>query len=452
VTTSDNFQVSALARNIPVGGLVEFLLDGASCGTAVEDSEEFYTVQCSSLSQDEHSLKAAVNDAGFEVAADINEGVGTSGDNYIAVGDSWTNGRGDNYSLDNISSNGKIISLQGYEAHLSDLLTSTLSKPLTPPDQYPIIIFNEGIGGDESYDAAYSRIDSILDRHPTSNKVLVLLGVNDAAVPVLSGLGCSGSGCSGTFKENMQVLVNRITGYGKSVYVALVPPAFTSSNPLSSTRNLLIQEYNAVISDPNELGNIEPEHPDLFSFFLSASVNRFSLFSDDIHLNALGYLVKTHLWHNALTGSTGLPFILENLTPSTVTPFLKQNLIEAGDAYYVDESFTLNNIPSGLEDGRWIMTANGDKNNTTGTYLSFNADRSVTVYVAYDSGAAAPPGWLSDNFHVTGTQLSTSNPDAPLMDLYESNSVMTGDISLGGNLADGASGALANYIVIVVEN
>jgi lysophospholipase L1-like esterase len=438
VTKNDGFQASALARNIPVGGWVEFLLDGASCGGAVEDSEGLYTVQCSSLSQGEHIMKAAINEGGFELSDDINESVGTSGDNYIAVGDSWTNGFGDTFSLDNKSLNGKIISLQGYQASLSDLLTST--------DQHPIIIFNEGIGGDESYDAAYDRIDSIIDRNPTSNKVLILLGTNDAAVPVLSGLGCSGSSCNGTYKQNMQVLINKIIA--KQVFVALVPPAFTSANPLDSTRNQLIQEYNAVIT--SELTNIEPERPDFFSFFLSESVNRFSLFIDEIHLNSLGYLVMAYLWHNALTGSTDLPFILEDLTPSTVAPYLKQNLIEAGDEYYVDESFTINNIPSVLENGRWIMTANSDKANTSGEYLSFNVDRNVTVYVAYDSGASIP-NWLNSNFYDTGLNLGTSNPDVPSMDLYVSNTAMIGDISLGGNRADGANGA-ANYIAIIVEN
>jgi hypothetical protein len=38
------------------------------------------------------------------------------------------------------------------------------------------------------------------------------------------------------------------------------------------------------------------------------------------------------------------------------------------------------------------------------------------------------------------------------MKLYASNTARTGTISLGGNLATGASGAQANYIVIVVQN
>ena len=95
------------------------------------------------------------------------------------------------------------------------------------------------------------------------------------------------------------------------------------------------------------------------------------------------------------------------------------------------------------------MTANSDKGNTNSTYLSFGVDRSVTVYVAYDSGATLP-GWLSSGFSDTGKQLSTSNSSVPTMKLY-SRTYPAGAISLGGNQAAGGTGA-ANYIVIVMEN
>jgi len=119
----------------------------------------------------------------------------------------------------------------------------------------------------------------------------------------------------------------------------------------------------------------------------------------------------------------------------------------------VDESYTLTGIPSELAGGRWVMTANSDKGSTSSTYLSFDVDRNVTVYVGYDSGAASPPNWLAnDGFSGAGLQLSTSNPSVPAMDLYSRNYTAGATISLGGNLATGAGGALGNYIVIVVEN
>jgi lysophospholipase L1-like esterase len=442
VKTNNSLNLVALAKNMPAGSDVELLLDAAGCADPVQSSTGVFTTQCTNLVRGDHILTAAINASGMEVAADLNDAVGTSGNYFIAVGDSITNGRGDNCAFDNISLDERIVAMQGFEAPLADQLSASGLNP--------VIIFNEGIGGDESYDAAYTRISSILARHPGSNKVLLMLGTNDSGVPVLSGLGCSGTSCNGTYKQNMQNLINSIRALGKTVYVALVPPAFTTATPLGSSRNNLIQQYNTVIK--TELTDIQVQRPDFFSYFLTSSVNRFSLFEDDLHTNALGYLAMTHLWHNALTGTTTLPFILDDLTPSTVSPYLKQNLLEVEDLYYVDETFTLTAIPPALGAGRWVMTANSGKTNTSAEYLSFSVAGNVTVYIAYDANAASPPNWLKNDFTATGTQLTTTNPAAPQMKLYASNTARTGTISLGGNLATGAIGAQANYIVIVVQN
>ncbi len=447
VETSGNFDISVIALNVPSGGWVDLLLDGASCGAVSEFLNNVYTATCQNVISGEHTVDAIVDDSVSEIIRDTNTRVGVLGDSYITVGDSITNGKMDNYSSDNISSDGRIISFGGFQSNLDDLLTATRL--------YPNIVFNEGVPGDESWDAASTRINSILERHPGSNYVLILLGTNDSggALPVLSGLGCSGQSCDGTYKQNMQTLVDAIVVSGKTPVVALIPPAFDSPDPLNSNRNQLIQEYNSVIK--NELTNIALG-PDFFSFFLSNVVNRSSLFSDVVHPNGLGNVVMAYLWHNALTGSTFLPFIMEDIVPANY----KQNLIELGDKYYIDEAYTLINIldngiqldgiPAELMSGRWIMTANSDKNNSAINFLSFYADRAVTVYVAYDSGAATLPNWLS-TFKKTALQLSTTDPAAPLLDLYRADN-MSGNITLGGNQATGASGAFSNYVVIVVAN
>ena len=446
IKTTNTLNVSAIAANVPSGGRIRFVLDG----TSIKDDFSFpYNVQFPGVSSGEHIVDAILLDSsGSELTRDTNNRIGVMGDYVWSVGDSITNGEKDNYSFDNKSQDGRIISLQGYEALLNNLLTNALS--------YPNIIYNEGIGGDESWDAAFKRIDSILERHPGSNKALILLGTNDSGgtLPVPSGLGCVGPSCDGTFKGNMQTLVDKIITAGKTVVVGLVPPAFGAgtgsvpySNPLSASRNQLIQQYNQVIT--SELANIQIG-PNFNSFFLSATTNRFSVFSDTLHFNGLGYVVVSRLWNNVLTGSNIQTFILENLVPSKVAPFLKQNILEVGDKYYVDEVHTLNSLPSVLNTGIWVMTANADKNNSTSNYLSFNVDRNVRVYIAYDSGATLLPAWLTSTFTPTGLQLSTTNPAVPTFNLY-SRDFVSGNISLGGNRAGGAN-ALANYIAIVVEN
>jgi hypothetical protein len=248
----------------------------------------------------------------------------------------------------------------------------------------------------------------------------------------------------------MQLLVDKLIAAGKTeVMVARVPPAWGGSStsnrfsdPLNASRNQLIQEYNRVIT--SELVNVTPG-PDFFSFLLSPTINRFSLFSDHLHPNALGFVVMAILWENAVTGSTIQPFILDNIVPAGY----QQNLLEVGDAYYIDRTYTLTSIPAFLRDGIWIMTANADKSNSSNSYLSFTVDRNVTIYVAYDSRATSLPNWMG-GFTDTGETLGVTDSGSSLH-LYRKN-YPEGVVTLGGNRAAGASGASSNYLVIIVEN
>ena len=86
----------------------------------------------------------------------------------LAIGDSITNGEGDSYISDNILQDGTIISFQGYEAPLTYSLNHSAS--------YPNIVFNEGIGGDKSYNAAYQRVNSILETTSWSEQSTYIAG------------------------------------------------------------------------------------------------------------------------------------------------------------------------------------------------------------------------------------------------------------------------------------
>ncbi|KAF0191115.1 MAG: Uncharacterized protein FD165_2190, partial [Gammaproteobacteria bacterium] len=444
VIVDNAINATAISTNIPGGGGVEFLLDSV---TSILDNAAPYSNTFSGLITGDHTVEAIVRDAGnVELARDTNTLVGVGGDSYIAAGDSITNGSGDNYATDNLSS--RMLGFQGYETNLSVLLEGNQGKP--------VIVYNEGIGGDESVDTAFNRIGSILARHSNSNKALVMLGTNDALALVPSGSGCTGTACNGTYKGNMQSLINTMTAAGKTVYTALPPPVFGSGGPIpfadpaTATLNTnYISAYNSVVLSEltgRQLG------PDLYSYFLGAGQNRFSLFSDVWHPNALGYTAIAALWYNTLNPATpaALPFVLDSLVPSTTTPYVKQNLLETGDTYYVDAAYILTAIPAALNNGRWIMAANGDTGNTSASYINFSTDRPVTVYIAYDGGAAALPGWMS-TFTSTGLTLSTTDPFSPTLNLY-SQSFSAGPVTLGGNSAAGSSGADSHYVVIVVAN
>ncbi|MDL1976939.1 MAG: GDSL-type esterase/lipase family protein [Deltaproteobacteria bacterium] len=421
-TDTDSLDVSAIATNVPEGGWVEFVLDDTE--TIVSDFiNDSHCAQFTSVSQGEHKLAVVLRDGtGSELATDTNEKIGVLGDYYVAVGDSLTNGFRDNYAADNTSLDGRIIAMQGFEANLNNLLTTTVSVPH--------IVFNEGIGGEKSgdmIDTLDGRIYSILERHPCSNKALILLGINDSN---------NGDNPVNTvdYQNNMQALVDAVHNAGKEeAWVAFVPPYFNADGTPNTDRNEIIREYNSAILDLSgiELG------PDFYTYF----ENRSSLFADSAHPNGLGYAVMASLWNNSLTGHSTFPFIVENLDPLEY----KQNLLEEGDKYYIDENYALTDIPAEVESGVWIMTANADGISTDFDFLSFNIDRNVSVYVAYDGNASMLPDWLS-TFADTGLQVGTTNGS---LNLYNRD-YASGPISLGGNMAGGGTGT-SNYIIIVVE-
>jgi hypothetical protein len=238
--------------------------------------------------------------------------------------------------------------------------------------------------------------------------------------------------------------------------VALIPPVFNYDGTPNTARNDIIQEYNTVISqaDSNPLSDYDVG-PDIYGFYLDLSVSPqkilSSLFSDRLHPNGLGHKLDAYNLHNAINPGDPfpLPLFLQSLSPLAY----KQNLLGVGNQYYLDRTYTLTYIPAELtgENIVWIMTKNDDQNNTSSSYLQFNLSQNCTVYVAYDSREITLPYWLADNFSPTGLQIGVSDIMGHF-DVYASNSLLSGTVILGGNMASGASGASTNYIVIVKQN
>jgi lysophospholipase L1-like esterase len=415
-TNISNLNVNAHVANLPASGWVEFLLND---GNARTDTQAPFTAQFNGLAPGDYTVTAVLRDAdGNELSRDTNQVVGVRGGFYIAAGNSITNGSGDFFEGDNLSNDGRTVGRQGYEAALNDQLTSYLGLPH--------IVFNEGIPGDTTA-MALGRINSILSRHAQAKNVLLLLGTNDSD----NGVSAADYG------NNMQSLVNTINNAGMTPWVAKVPPQVNATTGLpNTTANNRIQGYNAELTN---LTNAQ-EGPDFYSYFL----NNTGLFSDAEHPNSLGHACMTRLWRNAITGATDTPFILKQL--QTPEGLYQQNLLEAGDLFYIDENYTLENLPQPLFSAIWIMTANGDATNISTSYLSFNLDRTATVYVAYDArNGVVLPGWMS-SFTNTGQQIDTT---AGMFDLY-SRLYNAGSVTLPGNRADKGTGQL-NYFVAVVD-
>jgi lysophospholipase L1-like esterase len=420
IASSDtsNLSVSADVANLPDGARVEFLLNG---GNSQTDTQTPFQSQFNGLASGEYTVTAILRDAdGNELYRDTNQAVGVGGGFNIAVGDSITNGSGDRNQLDNTSDDGRIVGRQGYEADLNNQLTDTLGLPQ--------IVFNEGIPGDTTSANLLIRIDSILSRHPEGNNVFLLLGTNDATQSVASD----------TYFNQMQDIVDIIVSANMTVRVAQVPPIFDiDTGEPNNSANTIIQGYN---SELENLTNALPG-PDFYTFFLDNA----GLFADHLHPNSLGHTCLARLWHNSITGANNAPFILGNLQAPDL---YQQNLLETGNEFYIDQSYTLESIPAEVSSGIWIMTANGDASDTSATFISFDLDRAATVYVAYDGRSGTVfPTWLTNSFVDTGLQVDTT---VGVFDLF-SRTATAGVVNLGGNQANGGTGVF-NYFVVVVSN
>ncbi len=453
--------VTAIARNVPSpnGSVsVQYQNGGGPvlCNVAVEGPAGVYSALCPSMPAGDYTVEALLLDNLAEVDRDSNQSVAigsnSSGSHrYDALGNSITRGIGDNYSGDNLNLiDQRTLGVSGWPALLGDLLTEATGVPN--------LVANEGIPGDRASDTQVQRLFSIIERHPTSNRALVMLGTNDS--------NDFNTTSTNDLVAEIQSIVDTLLSNGRDiVYLSQLPPAWGAnlstpySDPLdpSASRNQTVMAYNSAMQAMLPQQGLLPG-PDLFSCFLTSTVNRFSLFADSLHPNALGHAMIAALWRDAIVNGPVSPpvdlcpapiYILESLDPYAFGH--KQNLLEAGDQYYTDEAFTLTSVPGELADGIWVMQANVNNLNADASYLNFNAGASpVTVYIAFDPAGNAPTS-STHSFSPIGlsSALAVSDPAVGTFSIVRATGV-TGTVSIGGNKSGGSPAAQQAYLVIVV--
>ena len=288
VTPNDSLEIEAVVLNPPAGGSVGVTIDGGG-ETGAALSGDYYTTTVSGLSATDHDIMVRLKNAdGEEVSDDLNSMVGTGGDYIITVGDSITNGVGDDDPSNNDSDDGRIVSIQGYQALLANSLATASGLP--------VIVFNEGIEGEDTYDLV-NHIDSILERHPDANKVLLMIGTNDSA-PIRE------YDPDTEYKPNLNDIVTIIDDdNGKSVWLAKILPAFVqNSDPLTldTDRNTdFITQYNTKIEEIVNISTTDNTYlgPDFYTTFYDDA----SLYTDYLHPNDDGYAEMALGWFDALT-------------------------------------------------------------------------------------------------------------------------------------------------------
>jgi hypothetical protein len=224
--TSATIQVSAVVQTQGSTSYgVLFILDE---GTAVEQqnldlTQPFNANFIVSLpSEMEHSIDVYLtNSSGIPLGGvnghDFVLSVGVG--NYdVAMGDSTTDGVGDDDIVDDISGdlrNGG----GGYPPVLNDLLTAYYNG-------VPHTVVNEGVSGALSADGV-AIVNSLLAKHPDAQRFLLQYGINDAGVfpPEPSGLGLDPGNPDypGTYKHNLQQMIDAINGDIREVCLAKVP-------------------------------------------------------------------------------------------------------------------------------------------------------------------------------------------------------------------------------------
>ncbi|MEM1144523.1 MAG: chitobiase/beta-hexosaminidase C-terminal domain-containing protein, partial [Pseudomonadota bacterium] len=438
--------VSAVVLNASVGSSVEFQLAGSPCTASVETQPGLFESTCSHPLSGVYGLTATLT-GGAQTDMDELISVGLGGSNWVGQGDSNTNGVGDAFQGDGITTSGRRISYQGYQSNLEEFALAT--DPATPA-----IVFNTGVGGDRAQNL-FSRVDGLLEQHADASRVLVSIGTNDVLAGNPSGLGCSGASCNGTFIDYVQDSVDSLAAGGKQPWVASLLPIFGNgsglfSDPVNAALNVRAREYNDALT--LQLAGAQTG-PDLYTFFLGAA-NRVFLFEDLIHPNGLGHLIVAKLWENAILGSSDLPFFADSLSVRvggiTQTPLTyKQTLLDVGDQIYVDDSVSVTVIPAGYENARWIRTVNTNRNATDADYLEFDlGSKTASVYVAFDLTATLP-SWMVTGWVDTGSVISTNSGAVPALKLYR-NAGRTGVVQLGG-AESATTGAAGNYVVLLVE-
>ena len=112
--------------------------------------------------------------------------------------------------------------------------------------------------------------------------------------PELSGLGLhpGDSGYAGSFKDNMQRIINDVRSAGKIPILAKVPPDL-----VSPTRDAQLQSYNSVVDELVSENNISVTPPDFHSYFEAHPTE----FADALHPNGIGYQSMARIWSQALT-------------------------------------------------------------------------------------------------------------------------------------------------------
>jgi len=134
-----------------------------------------------------------------------------------------------------------------------------------------------------------SRISSAKNRHTDFRYWLIQFGTNNAsrAVPNGKGLIPDDAGYSGSFKDSVQRIIDRLKRSNKVPMLANVP----FRRNASASQDQSIREYNIVIDELMVANDTAVTPPNFYTYFSQ----HLQQFSDDLHPNAAGFQATVEL-------------------------------------------------------------------------------------------------------------------------------------------------------------
>jgi len=305
VETGGVLDVAAVVTAAAGMGGVEFVVDEGTVNELVQQdlappySAAFdffstpgeHTVHAYLLSDDGIPVRLTHAGAADETMAAVN------GIHIVTMGDSLTEAIGDGLGAvepaDDTSADQRNTS-GGYQPVLNDYLTSSNGVPVT--------VLASGNPGEKSA-GGVARIAALLARTVEAQAYLVQYGANDSsdsggATPVPSGFGLhpGDPGYAGSFKHNMQQIIDAVVGAGKQIFLAKTS---TLMVPIPGPDYNAATGYNAVIDELIDEHFWSQVPPDFLAHFQD---NMSQMGSDNIHPTGEGYHAEAGLWCDSLNG------------------------------------------------------------------------------------------------------------------------------------------------------
>ncbi len=306
---------------------------------------------------------------------------------------------------------------------LTSLISFTLSRPATV------------------YIAYDPRVTSLPAWTNGFQKTTSVIGVNDSKINNMELYSKQFAAGNVSLGGNMaSPAAGALTGY----FVVIKEQATQSNYSL----NVSTSGNGSVIKNPNQASYSPGSNVSLTA--TPASGYQFSGWSGDVsgNGNPANVVMNSNKTVTATFGLISSTPLVTNLSVNSSRSYVLDNLT-VGVLHYTDRSYPVTSVPAYLNNEVMIRTPNDDKTNTLSSLINFQLNRPATVYIAYDPRVTSLPAWMN-SFQKTTSVIGVNDSKINNMELY-SKQFAAGNVSLGGNMASPAAGALTGYFVVIKE-